>query len=74
MPDRAMKASDLLEMLKTSSDIGYTYREDAEVTVQLMDEDGNLYYIQDVKYHVVAGSVVIEFSHDDDPDSYEPED
>lgn len=68
MADLAL--SDFIQMVKTSGSRGSELLDlDPEsVNVQVLDEDGNVYDVLNVKFSLATQSIVIEFDHDNDED------
>ncbi|MFE1914993.1 hypothetical protein [Streptomyces anandii] len=67
---KEMKIRDLIPMLNTSAEIGFDRENGHEgigdVEVTIMDEDLNVYDIQNVQYDNLTGAIVIQFNHDND--------
>lgn len=62
-----LKINDFDEMLTTSTKIGNEFGLDSEnIMVQIVDEDGEVYDIQDVKFNLQTRSILIEFNHDNE--------
>ena len=62
-----LKLNDFDQMLTTSTAIGNELDVSSDdICVQLEDEDGQLYYIEDVKFNLQTQSIHIKFNHDND--------
>lgn len=62
-----LKIKDFDQMLSTSTGVGNEFGVDSEnITVQIEDEDGELYDIQDVKFDLQTRSIHLIFNHDND--------
>lgn len=68
-----LKLSDFNEMIRTSSEVGHELTGEENFNLQIEDEDGTLYDIQDVKFNLRTKSIHIKFNHDNDDDDYDPD-
>jgi hypothetical protein len=61
-----LSLNDFIEQLNTSASIANNLLQPEEMKVQIIDEEGNVYDITDVKFNVVTRTITIEFDHDNE--------